>query len=378
MSGGIYLLGDDDKLIEMKESQYDSESLLQELLAKYTNLLAGDQIDKEYPRKWLLITKEAPVSCPEGESGTWATDHLFIDQDGVPTIVEVKRSTDSGIRRKVVGQMLDYAANAVVFWSIDKIKAFHETNCQKQGFDADQALEEFLEEDSIEQFWNKVKTNLRAGKIRLIFVSDAIPYELQRIVEFLNEQMDPAEVLALEIKQYIGQNLKTMVPRVIGQTSEAQQKKSKNFPRWNKERFLGAIDETCSEEEKAFVRKALDWCKAQNLEDWWGTGQKIGSYIPVLNFFSERYTFFSLKTNKYVGIEFGCLNNRLPSGNEKILNELLNKLNELGGINFSKDQITKFPNIPLNIISREHNREKFFNIFEWFLDELKRFVKSAQ
>jgi len=32
--------------------------------------------------------------------------------------------------------------------------------------------------------------------IRMLFVADRIPAELRRIVEFLNEQMDPAEVLA--------------------------------------------------------------------------------------------------------------------------------------------------------------------------------------
>jgi len=38
-----------------------------------------------------------------------------LDQDAIPTIVEVKRSTDTRIRREVVGQMLGYAANAVVY-----------------------------------------------------------------------------------------------------------------------------------------------------------------------------------------------------------------------------------------------------------------------
>ena len=81
------------------------------------------------------------------------------------------------------------------------------------------------EGNSIDDFWSKVKTNLQAGRIRLVFVADEIPRELRRIVEFLNEQMDPAEVLAVEIKQFAGEGVKTLVPRVIGQTAEAQQKK---------------------------------------------------------------------------------------------------------------------------------------------------------
>ena len=54
----------------------------------------------------------------------------------------------------------------------------------------------------------------------MIFVADVIPGMLRRIVEFLNEQMDPAEVLAVEVQQYVntGENVpKTLVPRVFGQ-----------------------------------------------------------------------------------------------------------------------------------------------------------------
>ncbi len=54
-------------------------------------------------------------------------DHLFVDQAGVPTIVEVKRSSDARIRREVVGQMLDYAANAVVYWNLDHLRAMFES-----------------------------------------------------------------------------------------------------------------------------------------------------------------------------------------------------------------------------------------------------------
>ena len=62
--------------------------------------------------------------------------------------------------------------------------------------------------------------------MHLVFVADEIPSELRRVVEFLNEQMDPVEVLAVEAKQYVGGDLKTLVPRVVGQTAEAQRQKA--------------------------------------------------------------------------------------------------------------------------------------------------------
>jgi hypothetical protein len=54
MSGSIYLLDGDGGLVPMGETEYDSEDLLQGLLAKHADLLAGDQIDPDRPRRWLL------------------------------------------------------------------------------------------------------------------------------------------------------------------------------------------------------------------------------------------------------------------------------------------------------------------------------------
>ena len=67
MTGRIYLLNGEAKLIPMEEAAYDSERLLQELLAKYPDLLAGEQINSEKPRRWLLVTREMFV--PDEEDG---------------------------------------------------------------------------------------------------------------------------------------------------------------------------------------------------------------------------------------------------------------------------------------------------------------------
>lgn len=185
MASGMFLVQADGNLVEMEETEFSTEDNLQELLARYPNLLAGNQIDDVNPRRWLLISRE--VGLPSEENGTdrWSVDHLFLDQDAIPTLVEVKRSTDTRIRREVVGQMLDYAANAVVYWPVEEIKAKFEATCSTDGKDPQERLMTFLNasEDS-EAFWGKAKTNLQAGKVRMLFVADKIPSELRRIVEF--------------------------------------------------------------------------------------------------------------------------------------------------------------------------------------------------
>ncbi len=279
-SRGIFLLSGDNDLVEMQEQAYDSERVLQELLARYPNLLAGDQIDSAAPRRWLLVAREASLPSDESGAGRWAVDHLFLDQDAIPTIVEVKRSTDTRIRREVVGQMLDYAANAVVYWSIEKLRATYEATCRARACNPEEQLASLLQADpaiDVDDFWQRAKTNLQAGRLRLIFVADSIPAELRRIIEFLNEQMDPAEVLAVEIKQYVGKGLKTLVPRVIGQTAEAQKKKTvATSPRlkWNEQQFMEALHTRRGEAEVAVAKIILNCVTERGTRIWWGEGKE--------------------------------------------------------------------------------------------------------
>lgn len=250
MAGGIFLIQDDGSLVEMNEQPYDTESLLQGLLAKYPNLLAGDQIDSDEPRRWLLVKREMGVPSEEQGGNRWSVDHLFLDQDAVPTLIEVKRSTDTRIRREVVGQMLDYAANAVLYWPVEQIRAEFEANCEKEGADPYELIAMLTDEEvDIEEFWQRVKTNLQAGKIRMLFVADEIPSELRRIIEFLNTQMEPAQVLGVEVKQFVGEGMRSLVPRVYGQTEEAKGKKGRG-PRQPRE-----SDEVRLEKCLEFLRK---------------------------------------------------------------------------------------------------------------------------
>ena len=225
MSGGIFLLNG-ERLVEMREQAYDSEARLQAWLASYPDLLAGDQFAGS-PRRWLLVRREAGVPDQPGGGSRWSLDHLFIDHEAVPTLVEVKRSDDTRIRREVVGQMLDYAANGVVYWPAERLRGDFETRCAKEGKDPAAVFRDSLgDEPEADQFWDEVEQNLRSGRIRLVFVSDIIPPELRRVIEFLNVRMSPTEVIGVEVKQYIGQdNLTTFVPRVIGQTEEARSRK---------------------------------------------------------------------------------------------------------------------------------------------------------
>jgi hypothetical protein len=161
MSGGIYLLRGEDELLEMVEQQYGSEEILQALIAKFPSLLAGDQSGTSAPRRWLLIGREAALPDDQDGGGRWSVDHLFLDQDAIPTIVEVKRSSETRIQREVIGQMLDYAANAVVDWPVERLRENPIRHAERYGRDPDELVAEAAgPEADVEGDWEQAAENL--------------------------------------------------------------------------------------------------------------------------------------------------------------------------------------------------------------------------
>lgn len=98
----------------------------------------------------------------------------------------------------------------------------------------------------------------------MIFVADEIPTELRRIVEFLNGQMDPAEVLAIEIKQFCGEKVTAFVPRLLGQTEAARIRKVQDGigrVRISEEQFLSEFDGQRPDHEQKVARELIAWAR---------------------------------------------------------------------------------------------------------------------
>ena len=210
MAEKIYIRNASGGLEPVTEERFKSEELLQELIGQHPELLAGEQMRPDDPLRWILIRREMPI---EG----WAVDHLLIDQYSRPTLVEVKRGVSREIRRSIVGQMLDYAATAASVWSERDMRRIFEESSDNPD-DEIGHLVGGDDEPDIDGFWEQVATNLDANRLRLLFVADEIPTELERVVKFLNAQTrDNLEVLAVEVKQYPGQFGQALVSRVIGQ-----------------------------------------------------------------------------------------------------------------------------------------------------------------
>ncbi|MGH2487959.1 MAG: hypothetical protein ACRDHE_18315 [Ktedonobacterales bacterium] len=373
MGTGMFVIRDDGHLVEMSAQPYDSEDVLQRLLAQYPNLLVGDQMSALSPRRWLLISRETGIPSAEGASDRWSLDHLFLDQDGIPTLVEVKRSSDTRIRREVVGQMLDYAANAVVYWPVETLRATFQTRCAAEGLDEAEVIEATLACNDADELWDHVRTNLQAHKVRMVFVADVIPPELRRIVEFLNEQMRPAEVLAIEIKQYLGEGLRTLVPRVIGQTAAAAQAKgvvaSVHMGRWNEESFFADLA-TRHPQDIPPARAIYEWVKVNVDRLWWGQGKQDGSCYAILDYGKSEHLLLALWTSGH--IEFPFQKMRVgPFADESRRLELVSRLNAIGTIALSPGKVNGLPMVRLSALTDQQAQDQLLDTLQWVVQTVR-------
>jgi len=326
----IFLLTDDKKLQRVPNVEYETEDLLQALIAEYPELIVGDQIDAEAPPKWLMVAREAGIPDSADGGSRWSVDHLLLDQYGRPTFVEAKRSSNTQIRREIVGQILDYAANAIVYWPGDRIRAL-----ATDQFGGTEALDEHIASFSaiggdesdldgiVERYWDTVETNLKQGNVRLLFAADSIPRELRRIIEFLNEKMSTVEVLGVEIRQYRGEGISALVPRIVGQTETARDNKTRSPANTaghiTKDEFLAAQEGGAH----AFWRELIE--KAEHSKEWstsWGKALCIRMWSPKSEMFRSVIYSNAIGARPHLYVSREYLNMDYPAETEQLKKDL--------------------------------------------------------
>ena len=260
---------------------------LQQLLLNTHDLLPGDQINPESPRRWLLVNREMPVPSPSSGADTWSVDFLFGDQDATPTLVECKRYADTRSRREIVGQMLEYAANGHHYWnSTSLLKLAQEAQNKLNGTLSDAlsriAPQEF---DTPETYFEEMERKLKSGEVRIVFFLDQSPMELRSIVEFLNRQTLHMEVLLVEVNNHVLDGTRIVSPRLFGYTEEARATKaipqttSDSLRRkWNEETFFEEVRRRLDQPSSDAIFDFYNHAKRLCFNAPWGTGSHNGSF----------------------------------------------------------------------------------------------------
>jgi hypothetical protein len=146
------------------------ESALQRLLADNPDVLPVDEMVGE--------DVEPPVLCllaREVRIGGMSLDLLFVDQEGILTLVEGKLVGNPEARRSVIGQLLEYAAHASAAWQGGRLRQIASSYWADKGRRADDVLRERYGPDvDVEALWLLVEENLRVRRIRLVIAADEL------------------------------------------------------------------------------------------------------------------------------------------------------------------------------------------------------------
>jgi len=180
--GGIGLVATDD-----------GELILQRLIQLYPDILPWDELEDSGAQP-NGTDDGVCVVCQEAFSAE--TDVLLVERtkagEGRLVIVETKLQDNDEIRRKVIGQVIEYAARLASVETAEtlrqKASEYWRRRPPKFSGEFEAAMASAFGEHW-EEIWNSAFLNLRKGIVRLLIVCDKLPDDLRLIVTFLPPSM---------------------------------------------------------------------------------------------------------------------------------------------------------------------------------------------
>ncbi len=174
---------------------FKSEAELQSLILRQPTLIPGIGVDA--------------VVVEEMQSGAGPTDICIVSAQGDITIIECKLASNAEVRRKIVGQVLDYASQ---IWRMSFHDFDNRWKQRNQGVGVVEALG--TNEGALPAIISK---NLAEGRFDLVLAVDRINADLRRIVEYLNHISRPeTTITAFELRYAKHGDTEVLVPAVYG------------------------------------------------------------------------------------------------------------------------------------------------------------------
>ncbi len=249
------LLIDGENIQALDKIQFTEESKLQDYLEKYPTLIPLVDI-VEGASDLLCIGREVGA-------GPGAIDLLFIDKDGLLTIVETKLAKNPEARRTVIGQIVEYASY-ISQWTVDDVyrvatEYFSQSDKVPSNY-RDGTLDKVMAkigggEFSDEDFRSNIEQNLKSGKIRLIIAVDELIEPLRATVTFLNSYSN-FDILLLQVRNFEeSESRKVLIPALFGYATKGGGSQPPK-PKINEQIFLARCREGGYERAKELYFKA--------------------------------------------------------------------------------------------------------------------------
>lgn len=213
-----YIVKDDmaQRLVQHRDAF--NETWLQEFIFAHDEALPIVEIE---PAFGPLI----PV-CRELRTAAGPVDILFVNREGLLTLVECKLWKNPDARRAVIGQILDYAKD-LSSWSYSELETAIQSARRSNSESLYQTVANSSDAVDESEFIDNVVRNLRRGRFLLLVVGSGIREGVEQITEFLqrhahlNFGMALVEIAIFRLPEQIGPG-HLVLPRVVAQTVEVE------------------------------------------------------------------------------------------------------------------------------------------------------------
>ncbi len=336
---------------------FENEKELQNLTIKYPELLSLLSESESTP---VLISDEVRIS-------TGKIDNFLVDNEAIPILVEAKERSNDELRRKVAGQLLDYASTI----SNDLIEMNFEkeiiSSCRKHSFDEVEVLNNLYQNYEKEEFWEIFSKNLKNNRFKLVVLADKFYPSTERIIQYLNQETQNTNFIGLELMKFEVNESTVIVPKLIGSTYFSSKNKLSSKSLNDEDVFLEQISANKVSSSLDLIDQIDDWAVEKQLHFKYNDGKTATRQYRLDN---GKNTLLCSTTSKgEISFRLGELNKILSTEGYKDLFTFLETTfgNTIFGKPKDEESGPQFASILVsNITQSELSKllEKFEDIFE--------------
>ena len=351
----ILIRSNSNKEWKLAESiKVKAESELQKMLLESPSLINISEIREGISPLVFAITEF-------GLPGSGYSDIIGFTPEGDIALIECKLATNQEIKRKVIGQILEYAA---YLWKMN-YEEFDDRIKKLKGKSLADLVGNLVSEDwDEENFRNGIIDSLANGSFILIIVVDEINDELRRIIRYLNECSESAFSLhALEMSRFHAGETEVLVPHLYGlSTKPSTGEKSRQ---WTEKEFFEILEKN-QPKILAIVKEIYDWGQGEADRIRLGRGKETGSISFYYIRDGEIISVFSILTTGRFVLNYGAFYQKVSA---TTMEEFHRRITEIPAFRMIPNDYTKWPSIKIEKIAKA-DVEKIKKAILWLKDQL--------